>query len=40
MSSIAWKNSSSRTCGSITTPLPITGTTCGDSTPEGSRCRA
>ena len=32
--------SSSRTCGSITTPLPITGTTFGDSTPDGSRCRA
>ena len=32
--------SSSSTCGSITTPLPMTGTTCGDSTPDGSMCRA
>ena len=32
--------SSSSTCGSITTPLPITGTTRGDSTPDGSRCSA
>ena len=28
------------TSGSITTPLPMTGVTCGDSTPDGSRWRA
>ncbi len=32
--------SASSTPGSITTPLPITGTTSGDSTPVGSRCSA
>ena len=32
--------SPSSTSGSTTTPLPMTGTTWGDSTPEGSRCSA
>ena len=32
--------SSNSTSGSITTPLPMTGTTSGVSTPEGSRCSA
>ena len=32
--------SSNSTFGSITTPLPMTGVTWGESTPEGSRCSA
>ncbi len=32
--------SSKSTFGSMTTPLPITGVTSGDSTPEGSTCKA
>ena len=32
--------SSSKTAGSITTPLPITGITFGDNIPEGNKCSA
>ena len=33
-------NSASRTAGSTTTPLPMTGVIVGYSTPEGTSCKA